>query len=110
MIVRKDFQGGKDSALPTGESFEKRTISYAYYMGLRAADAGAPLLSDRQIDSVLRSPGDPLFSKTGDAPGNNHHKYGGNVLFVGGEIKMSKPNAEFMLSPTQAVVLLNPKP
>ena len=101
--------GGKDSALPYGEPFDGRTISYAYYMGLRSADTGMPLMSDRQIDSALRRTGDPLFSKTGDAPGNNHHKYGGNVLFVGGEIKMSRAKAEFSLSPTQAVVLLNPR-
>ena len=102
--------GGKDSALPDGEPFARRTISYAYYMGLRAADTGAPLMSDRQIDSALRSRGEPLFSTTGHAAGNNHHKYGGNVLFVGGDIQMSRPNAEFSISPTQAVVLLNPKP
>ena len=102
--------GGKDSALPDGEPFAKRTISYAYYMGLRADDADAPLMSDRQVNTGLKQTGDLLFSSSGDAPGNNHHKYGGNVLSVGGEIETSKARAEFSLAPTQQVVLLNPKP
>jgi len=102
--------GGKDPELPQAEPFTGRKISYAYYMGLRATDAGEPLMSDRQINTAPRNRGDPLFSATGEAPGNNHHKYGGNVLFVGGDVKMSRPKAEFSLSPTQSVILLNPKP
>ena len=102
--------GGRDSALPDGESFSRRKISYAYYMGLHASDTGAPLISDRQINTEFRKSGDPLFSANGDSPGNNHHQYGGNVLFVGGDIRTSRPVAEFSLSPTQAIVLLNPKP
>jgi hypothetical protein len=102
--------GGKDSGLPDGEPFTRRRISYAYYMGLRAVDAGEPLMSDRQINTSTRNKGDILFSTTGQPPGNNHHKYGGNVLFVGGDVKSSRPKAEFPLTPTQGVVLLNPKP
>jgi len=102
--------GGKDPGLPEGEPFARRKISYAYYMGLRAADAGEPLMSDRQINKAPRNKGDVLFSTTGQPPGNNHHKYGGNVLFVGGDVKMSRPKAEFSLNPTQNVILLNPKP
>lgn len=102
--------GGKDSALPDGESFARRTISYAYYMGLRDADAGVPLMSDRQVSLESKPAGAALFSADGDAPGNNHHQYGGNVLFVGGDVQTSKPRAEFSLAPTQQVVLLNPKP
>ena len=102
--------GSRNSALPGAQPFADRRISYAYYMGLRATDAGEPLMSDRQINTAPRNRGDPLFSATGEAPGNNHHKYGGNVLFVGGDVKMSRPKAEFSLSPTQSVILLNPKP
>jgi len=102
--------GGKDPELPEGEPFARRRISYAYYMGLRATDAGEPLMSDRQINTGFRQRGTPLFSTTGQAPGNNHHKYGGNVLFVGGDVKSSRANSEFSLSPTQTVILLNPKP
>ena len=102
--------GGKDPALPDGEPFARRKISYAYYMGQRAADAGEPLMSDRQLNTAPRNQGEPLFSLNGTAPGNNHHKFGGNVLFVGGDVKMSRAKAEFSLCPTQTVVLLNPKP
>ena len=102
--------GGRDSGLPAGEPFARRKISYAYYMGLRAADTGEPLMSDRQINTTPRNRGETLFSTTGQPPGNNHHKYGGNVLFVGGDVKMSRPKAEFDLRPTQTAVLLNPKP
>ena len=35
--------GGRDSALPEGESFRKRKISYAYYMGPRLSDAPAAI-------------------------------------------------------------------
>jgi len=102
--------GGKDSGLPEGEPFARRKISYAYYMGLRAVDAGEPLMSDRQINTAPRNKGELLFSTTGQPPGNNHHKYGGNVLFVGGDVKMSRPKAEFPLQPAQNAILLNPKP
>jgi hypothetical protein len=67
-------------------------------------------MSDRQIDSGFRKRGDPIFSANGSSPGNNHHQYGGNVLFVGGDVRASRPLAEFSLNPTQAVSLLNPKP
>jgi len=102
--------GGKDSGLPEGEPFARRRISYAYYMGLRAVDTAEPLMSDRQINTASRNKGDLLFSTTGQPPGNNHHKYGGNVLFVGGDVRMSRPKAEFSLKPAQTVILLNPKP
>jgi len=102
--------GRGDPGLPDGEPFARRKISYAYYMGLRAVDVGEPLMSDRQINSAPRNKGELLFSTTGQAPGNNHHKYGGNVLFVGGDVRMSRSKAEFDLRPAQAVVLLNPKP
>lgn len=102
--------GRGDPDLPEGEPFARRKISYAYYMGLRASDALEPLMSDRQINAAPRNKGDLLFSATGQPPGNNHHKYGGNVLFVGGDVRMSRPKAEFSLSPAQTVILLNPKP
>src|SRR6266404_1187794 len=37
--------GTKGSPLPEGESFEKRRISYSYYMGRRATDSAEPLMS-----------------------------------------------------------------
>src|ERR1051325_865953 len=40
--------GTKKTPLPEGESFEKRRISYAYYMGRRVADAAEVLMTDRK--------------------------------------------------------------
>src|SRR6185503_3977358 len=42
--------GTKGSPLPEGESFEKRRISYAYYMGRHATDSAEPLMSDAQVN------------------------------------------------------------
>ena len=101
--------GSKDSSLPQGEPFADRKISYAYYMGWSTSDTGGPLVSDRQIDTSRKKAGVPLFSVDGKGAGANHHKYGGNVLAVGGEIKRSGAQAKFdLLFPTN-VVLLNPK-
>ena len=102
--------GGRDSALPEGESFRKRKISYAYYMGVRPNDAQPALMSDRQVNTLPKNAGDDAFSTTGKPPGNNHHKYGGNFLFSDGHMEMTPPNVPFSLPITQNVVLLNPRP
>jgi prepilin-type processing-associated H-X9-DG protein len=102
--------GGKDSPLPSGVSFAGRKISYAYYMGQHLGDAQQPLMSDQQINTLPKKTGDPVFSTTGKAPGNNHHKYGGNFLFGDGHAELSPPPLAFSLVTTQGVVLLNPKP
>ena len=100
----------KDSSLPEGEPIAERKISYAYYMGRRATDTEEVLLSDAQIDTLAKTKGQLVFSSTGKGPGNNHHKYGGNFLFVDGRLEMSTPKAPFPLPLTNGVVLLNPKP
>jgi len=102
--------GGKDSPLPSGVSFAGRKISYAYYMGQRLGDAQQPLMSDQQINTLPKKTGDPVFSTSGKAPGNNHSKYGGNFLFGDGHVELSPPQLAFSLVTTQGVVLLNPKP
>lgn len=102
--------GSKDSRLPEGESFEKRKISYAYYMGRRAADAAEVLMSDAQVNTQPKIQGQPVFSTDGKKPGNNHHRYGGNFLFCDGRLEMSGAKAPFSLLLTQGVVLLNPRP
>jgi prepilin-type N-terminal cleavage/methylation domain-containing protein len=102
--------GSKDSALPAGESFLKRRISYAYYMGRRPADAQEALMSDKQIDTQGKAAGQNVFSSTGKPPGNNHHKYGGNFLFCDGRLELTPTRPPFSLVLTQGVVLLNPKP
>jgi type II secretory pathway pseudopilin PulG len=102
--------GGRDSALPAGESFRKRKISYAYYMGAHLNNVQEPLMSDRQVNTQPKRVNDYAFSVTGKPPGNNHHKYGGNFLFCDGRMEMTPPRIPFSLAVTQGVVLLNPKP
>jgi len=102
--------GSKDPALPAGESFLKRRISYAYYMGRQPSEAAEVLLSDRQVDTQAKTAGQPVFSTTGKPPGNNHHKYGGNFLFCDGHLELTPARPPFSLGLTQGVVLLNPKP
>jgi prepilin-type N-terminal cleavage/methylation domain-containing protein/prepilin-type processing-associated H-X9-DG protein len=102
--------GSKDSPLPPGESLTKRKISYAYYMGRRSGGTPSALMSDAQVNAESKSVGDPVFSTTGRPPGNNHHIYGGNILFSDGHVELSQTQASFSLVFTQGVVLLNPKP
>jgi prepilin-type processing-associated H-X9-DG protein len=102
--------GSKHRALPGAQPFADRHISYAYYMGLsRTAPAGAPLVSDAQVDQNAKRQGDAVFSGAGAAPGNNHRKFGGNVLFVDGHVETGDNAAMRDLPIPAGVVLLNPK-
>lgn len=102
--------GSKDSALPSGESLRKGRVSYSYYMGRKAADASEALLSDKQVDTNAKTAGQNAFSPNGKYPGNNHHQYGGNFLFVDGHAETIAPSLPFSVALPQGVVLLNPKP
>lgn len=103
--------GSRDKALADAEPFADRKISYAYYMGWTASAApDSPLVSDRQVNTNAKVAGQPLFSADGKAPGNNHNKYGGNVLFCDGSARSSPPLAAFDLTNNGETVLLNPKP
>jgi prepilin-type N-terminal cleavage/methylation domain-containing protein/prepilin-type processing-associated H-X9-DG protein len=102
--------GSKDSPLPPGESLTKHKISYAYYMGRRSGGTPSALMSDAQINTESKSADEQVFSTTGKPPGNNHHKYGGNILFSDGHVELSRTQASFSLVFTQGVVLLNPEP
>ncbi len=101
--------GSKDKAIPEGESFENRRISYAYYMGQRLGSSGELLMSDQQVDALPKIKGQPVFSTNGKRPGNNHHRYGGNLLYCDGRVEKISAIAPFSLLATQGVVLLNPK-
>jgi prepilin-type N-terminal cleavage/methylation domain-containing protein len=103
--------GSDDKPLPEGESFARRRISYAYYMG-RATNnsAGEVLLSDWQVDTRAKTTGQALFSTDGKKPGNNHGKDGGNLLLGSGEVLASGPKAERDLPTPPGVTLLNPGP
>ena len=103
--------GSKDKALPEGEPFAERRVSYAYYMGWSTnQSAGAALLSDWQINTLAKAIGQPLFSADGKAPANNHGKDGGNILLGSGEVESSGPAASRDLPLAPGVTLLNPKP
>ena len=102
--------GGGASALPSAQPFANRRISYSYYMGLtQASSPDAPLISDAQTNVNAKRAGDPLFSDTGSAPGCNHRRYGGNVLFVDGHVETGGAIATRELPIPKGVVLLNPK-
>ena len=98
----------KDSAPPSGASIAKHKISYSYYMGRRKTESAEALLTDRQVNTLSKNPGQFLFSTNSKAPGNNHGQAGGNILFIDGRVEWSGPAASFPLVLTPGVVLLNP--
>lgn len=103
--------GGRDPQIPSGAQLDKYKISYAYYMGRGTNDSpDAFLMSDRQVNTLSKESGDQVFSLTGDPPGNNHSKYGGNVLMGDGSVQAIPPRAPFSLAFSNGIVLLNPKP
>jgi prepilin-type processing-associated H-X9-DG protein len=100
--------GSADSALSPGEPFGSRKISYAYYMGRSLTNSAVVLMSDRQVDTLPKTAGQPLFSTTGKPPGNNHRKFGGNLLFGDGHTESTSATAPFPLPLNSGEVLLNP--
>ncbi|MES2568627.1 MAG: prepilin-type N-terminal cleavage/methylation domain-containing protein [Verrucomicrobiota bacterium] len=103
--------GSRDSSLPSAQPFAHAKISYAYYMGLKKeAGAEVPLLSDAQVHTGAKAAGTPLFSASGSAPGHNHRKYGGNILFADGHVETTSGMTPRELPLLPGVTLLNPKP
>ncbi len=103
--------GSHDKDLPPSQPFANRTISYAYYMGHTPAEgADQPLASDRQVDTNSKLSGQLLFSLDGKKPGNNHNKFGGNIMFCDGSVLSTPARAAFDLTNAPNVVLLNPNP
>ncbi|HEV7404806.1 MAG TPA: type II secretion system protein [Chthoniobacteraceae bacterium] len=103
---------GVPSALPAAMPIAGRRISYAYYMGVKTGpdDATTPLLTDSQIDTAPRLSGDRLFAEKHVAPGGNHRRFGGNVLFADGHVEPMETTASRSLVPAPGVTLLNPLP
>lgn len=99
--------GSSDSAPPGGESIRKRVISYAYYMGRTSTNLQV-LLTDRQVDTQAKKPGQLVFSPDGKPPGNNHREFGGNLLFCDGHVQSSPPKTAIDLNLNPGEVLLNP--
>lgn len=102
--------GVDDSPAPNNDPLPKQHISYAYYMGRVPGDAQTALMTDAQVNSLSKTPGQPIFSTTGKPPGNNHKSSGGNFLFCDGHVESTVSGAPFSLVLTQGVVLLNPSP
>ena len=102
--------GSGDRALPEGESFARRRISYAYYMG-RTNKEGPDevILSDRQVDTSPKRMGQQIFSNNGKKPGANHSKYGGCYITLGGESGGTRPIADRDFLFGTNVTLLNPR-
>jgi len=102
--------GSKDGALPNGEPFAERRISYAYFMGRTLTEPNAILMSDRQVNAQPKAGGEHVFSADGKPPGNNHHKFGGNYLFTDGHTESFGAKAPFSIAWPTNVTFLNPKP
>jgi len=102
--------GGRDAQIPSGEPLREHKISYAYFMGRRLDSPQNRLMSDRQVNTEPKYPGEFVFSANGKNPGNNHHKYGGNFLLGDGSVQDSPALLTFSLAAAPGVVLLNPKP
>jgi type II secretory pathway pseudopilin PulG len=103
--------GSKDAALPGAEPFAGRRISYAYYMGQKSnAAPDMPLISDAQANTGAKQAGDEVFSASGDAPGNKHRRYGGNVLCVDGRVETLAAKSPRAIPLPPGAALLNPKP
>ncbi len=104
--------GSAHSALPGAQPFADRRCSYAYVAGLkRDAAPDQVLASDAQAGTGAKVTGEPLFSSTGKAPGNNHRAFGGSVLFVDGHVETQETAlARRDLALPTGARLLNPKP
>lgn len=101
--------GSGDAALPEGEGFAQRRISYAYYMGRAPADDPSEIImTDWQVNNLPKTRGQIVFSPNGKKPGNNHRAEGGNLLSCGGDISQSGPKASRDLVFPATVRLLNP--
>lgn len=101
--------GSKDGALPPAKPFVGRPISYAFYSGRSdTGEAGLPLVTDRQVNDSAKASGDPLYSVSGKAPGNNHDRFGGNILWLDGRVSFSGTNALEALPLGPGVRLVNP--
>ena len=71
--------GSKDAPLPSGESLRKHKISYAYYMGRRAADAQQVLMSDEQVNTQAKAAGELCLFQHGQAAGQQPRQAGGQL-------------------------------
>lgn len=101
--------GTKEAKLPAAKPIKSRKISYSYLMGLTTkAPNDQWIMSDWLKDTNAHEKGEQIFSGDGEKPANNHDKYGGVILFVDGNVEISKANAEFPISSPPNTKILNP--
>jgi prepilin-type N-terminal cleavage/methylation domain-containing protein len=99
-----------DRKLPEGESFARKRVSYAYYMGRTTNETtDQVIVSDRQVDTTVKRLGQPIFSADGNKPGANHGKYGGNFVMLSGETAHCGANADRDFLFGTNITLLNPR-
>jgi prepilin-type N-terminal cleavage/methylation domain-containing protein len=103
--------GSGHRKLPEAKPFAEKKISYAYCMGRRLDDGADQLLmADALADPRPNQAGRKIFSADGRKPGNNHHRFGGNLMFCDGQIQDSPATAAAPLAIPAGVTLLNPRP
>ena len=104
--------GSGDKKLPEAKPFADRKISYAYCMGRTATDGADQLLmADALVETrPAAGVGRKLFSADGRKPGNNHDRFGGNLMFCDGQVQSSPSETSAPLVLPSGVTLLNPKP
>jgi type II secretory pathway pseudopilin PulG len=101
--------GTKEDKLPTAQPLKGKKISYAYLMGLTSkAPSDQWIMSDWLVDTKPHKTNELIFSADGSKPGNNHDKYGGVILFVDGNVEISKPKAKFPIAAPAGTKILNP--
>jgi type II secretory pathway pseudopilin PulG len=101
--------GTKEDKLPAAQPIKGKKIGYAYLMGLTSkAGADQWIMSDWLADTKAHATNEVIFSADGKRPGNNHDKYGGVILFVDGNVEISKPKAQFPITTPPRTKLLNP--
>jgi len=100
--------GVKDPVDLPAKAIARQKIGYAYYMGESITNALGILLTDAQVNSQAKTPGDQVFSKTGHGPGNNHYRSGGNLLFIDGNIERIGVRAKTAMALPAGISLLNP--
>jgi prepilin-type N-terminal cleavage/methylation domain-containing protein len=96
-----------DSPIPN-QSLKNNRISYAYYMGRGLTNSAEALVTDRQVNTLAKAAGQPIFSSTGKPPGNNHGKMGGHLLFSDGHLDSMPALASAPLGLNEGEILLNP--
>jgi type II secretory pathway pseudopilin PulG len=101
--------GTKENKLPAAQPIKGKKIGYAYLMGLTSkAVPDQWIMSDWLVDTKAHATNETIFSADGKRPGNNHDKYGGVILFVDGNVEISKPKAQFPITTPSGTKLLNP--